>query len=97
MFGTSKALLALAGGLLLGGRASAAPEQGTTVTGCLAKSAAKDTFNIKGEDGKELKLTSTTVKLEPHVGHKVTVEGGAPAADAPLSVTKLTMVSPKCS
>jgi hypothetical protein len=96
MFGTSKALLALAGGFLLGGMAFAPPEQGTTVTGCLAKSAAKDTFNIKGEDGKEYKLTSTSVKLAPHVGHKVTIEGGAAAADAPLSVTKLEMVSAKC-
>src|SRR5918996_5459095 len=96
MFGTSKALLALAGGLLLGGMASAVPEQGTAVTGCLAKSGAKDTFNIKGEDGKEYKLTSTSVKLEPHVGHKVTVEGGSPAPDAPLSVTKLEMVNTKC-
>jgi hypothetical protein len=97
MFGSSTALLALASGLLLGGMASGGPHQATTVTGCLAKGAAKDTFNIKAEDGKEYKLTSTSVKLEPHVGHKVTVEGGAAAPDAPLSVTKLTMVSAKCS
>jgi hypothetical protein len=96
MFGSSKALFALAGGLLIAGMASGAPEQATTVTGCLAKGAAKDTFNIKGEDGKEYKLTSTSVKLEPHVGHKVTIEGGASAPDAPLSVTKLTMVNAKC-
>jgi hypothetical protein len=96
MFRSSKPLLALAGGLLIVGMASGAPQQATTVTGCLAKGAAKDTFNIKDEKSKEYKLTSTTVKLEPHVGHKVTVEGGATAPDAPLSVTKLTMVNAKC-
>lgn len=97
MLGTSTALLSLAGGLLFGGMASVVPQQATMVTGCLAKGEAKDTFNIKGKDGKEYKLTSDSVKLAPHVGHTVTVEGGSPAADAPLSVTKLTMVSTKCS
>jgi hypothetical protein len=34
-------------------------------------------FSIAGEDGKLWGLRSTTVKLEDHVGHKVTVAGTA--------------------
>jgi hypothetical protein len=96
MLAISKALLALGGGLLFGGTASVVPEQGTTVTGCLAKGPAKDTLDLKGNDGKEYRVTSDSVKLAPHVGHTVTLEGTAAAPDAPLTVTKLTMVSAKC-
>ncbi len=96
MLAISKALLALGGGLLIAGMGSVVPQQATTVTGCLSKGAAKDTFDLKGNDGKQYRVTSTTVKLGQHVGHTVKVEGGTPAADKPLTVTKLTMVSAKC-
>jgi hypothetical protein len=36
-------------------------------------------FSIFGEDGKVWGLRSSTVKLEDHVGHKVTVAGTARA------------------
>jgi hypothetical protein len=86
MFGISKALLAAAGGLLLAGFASPgttiAPARGlgpaqqpTALTGCLEKGAAKDTYTLKSADGKTYTLTSATVKLDQHVGHKVTVTG----------------------
>jgi hypothetical protein len=80
MFGTSKALLAAVASLLAGAGAlvspaSAAAQEPTTVTGCLSKGAAEGTFSIKGTDGKAYSLTSTTTKLDSHVGHKVTVTG----------------------
>ena len=46
-----------------------------TVTGCLQKGDEPGEFAITGEDGKLWGLRSTAVKLEDHVGHKVTVTG----------------------
>lgn len=46
-----------------------------TVTGCLQKGDEAGEFSIAGEDGKVWDLRSSTVKLEDHVGHKVTVTG----------------------
>ena len=54
------------------------PAQGTkTVTGCLQKGDEAGEFSIVGEDGKLWGLRSSTVKLQDHVGHKVTVTGTA--------------------
>lgn len=54
------------------------PAKGTiTVTGCLQKGDEAGEFSIAGEDGKLWGLRSSTVKLEDHVGHKVTVAGTA--------------------
>src|ERR1017187_8289916 len=54
------------------------PAKGTmTVTGCLQKGDEAGEFSIAGEDGKLWGLRSSTVKLEDHVGHKVTVTGTA--------------------
>ncbi len=47
-----------------------------TLTGCLQRGEAGE-FSIAGEDGKLWALRSSTVKLEDHVGHKVTVAGTA--------------------
>ena len=46
-----------------------------TVTGCLQKADASGEFSITGEDGKTWGLRSTSVKLDQHIGHKVTVTG----------------------
>jgi hypothetical protein len=46
-----------------------------TVTGCLQKADEPGEFSITGEDGKTWGLYSTTVKLDQHLGHKVTVTG----------------------
>jgi len=46
-----------------------------TVTGCLQKGDAPGGFSITGEDGKIWGLYSTSVKLDQHLGHKVTVTG----------------------
>jgi len=54
------------------------PATGTmTVTGCLQKGDEAGEFSIAGEDGKVWGLRSSTVKLEDHLGHKVTVAGTA--------------------
>ena len=45
------------------------------VAGCLQKGDQADLFSITGEDGKSWDLRSSTVKLDEHVGHKVTVTG----------------------
>ena len=59
---------------------TAAPEKKAekashTVTGCLQKADASGEFSITGEDGKTWGLRSTSVKLDQHIGHKVTVTG----------------------
>ena len=84
MFSTSKALLAAVVGTLAGAMAVPAAvqaQQPTTVTGCLSKGATKDAFTLEGTDGKSYALTSSTVKLDQHVGHKVAVTGTAPAME----------------
>ena len=46
-----------------------------TVTGCLQKGDEAGEFSITGEDGNTWGLHSTSVKLDQHLGHKVTVTG----------------------
>lgn len=46
-----------------------------TVTGCLQKGDEPDEFTITGKDGKTWGLRSSSVKLDQHVGHEVTVSG----------------------
>jgi SH3 domain-containing YSC84-like protein 1 len=48
-----------------------------TVTGCLQKGDEPGEFFITGEDGKNWGLRSSSVKLDQHVGHEVTVTGSA--------------------
>jgi hypothetical protein len=49
--------------------------QKKAITGCLQKGYEPDEFSITSEDGKVWGLRSSTVKLDGHVGHKVTVSG----------------------
>ena len=53
------------------------PSHTKTITGCLQKGDEPDEFTITGKDGKTWGLRSSTVKLEQHVGHEVTVSGTA--------------------
>jgi len=46
-----------------------------TVTGCLQKGDEPNEFSIIGEDGNSWGLRSSSVKLDEHVGHQVTVTG----------------------
>ena len=50
-------------------------EKSQTVTGCLQKGDEAGEFALKGDDGKTWGLRSTSVKLDQHIGHKVTVTG----------------------
>ena len=50
-------------------------EKSQTVTGCLQKGDEAGEFFLKGEDGKTWGLRSTSVKLDQHIGHQVTVTG----------------------
>lgn len=54
---------------------AAKPAHTETVTGCLAKGDEPGEFSITGEDGKTWGLHSASVKLDQHLGHKVTVTG----------------------
>jgi hypothetical protein len=54
-------------------QAEKAAKEIKTMTGCLQKGDEPGEFSIAGEDGKLWGLRSSTVKLEDHVGHKVTV------------------------
>ena len=53
------------------------PAHTETVTGCLQKGDEAGEFSITGEDGKTWGLRSSTVKLDQHLGHKVTVTGSS--------------------
>jgi hypothetical protein len=50
-------------------------EKSQTVTGCLQKGDEAGEFALKGDDGKTWGLRSTSVKLDQHIGHQVTVTG----------------------
>lgn len=86
--------------------------QTKTITGCLQKGYEPDEFSVTGEDGKVWGLRSSAVKLDGHLGHKVTVSGlitheskagktttkTAPRKEesGDLRVTSLEMVSETC-
>jgi hypothetical protein len=84
--------------------------QTKTITGCLQKGYEPDEFQITGEDRKVWGLRSSAVKLEGHLGHKVTVSGlithklkagetktaAGKQESGDLRVTSLTMVSETC-
>src|SRR3981189_884053 len=72
--------------IALGARAqdAAAPKE-HSMTGCLAKGTAPDTYMLTDlEKGpKSVGIVSSTAKLAPHVGHKVELTGTAvPVKDA---------------
>jgi lipid-binding SYLF domain-containing protein len=50
-------------------------KQNVTVTGCLQKGDHADEFSIMARDGKTWDLHSTSIKLDEHLGHTVTVTG----------------------
>ena len=58
-------------------KATKSAKEAKTVTGCLQKGDEPGEFSIKGEDGKVWGLKSSSVKLEEHLGHKVSVTGSA--------------------
>ena len=57
------------------GTAKKTPRKSLSVTGCLQKGVETGGHYITAEDGKVWELSSKTVKLDEHVGHKVTLTG----------------------
>jgi hypothetical protein len=94
------------------------PDQPMTYTGCVAPGKMAGTFmltHVMAGDGmkkpdaatakmtpKELTLSSTAVKIDPHSGHKVTVTGSTmmekkqKMMETKITVTSLKMVSTTC-
>jgi hypothetical protein len=95
MFGTTRTLFAVMGGILAGALLSPAPaaaQQSKTVTGCLAAGSTAGSYAITDADGHDYMLHSGKVKLQGHVGHKVTVKGttSAMAHDDGMAMAKDT-------
>jgi hypothetical protein len=87
MLATTKTLLCAALTLLAGTLVSAAPaaaQEPTTFSGCLSKGPSKGTYTLTQDDGKTLALASTSVKLDEHVGHSITVDAKPAGIDAPV-------------
>jgi len=96
--------------LALGVRAQDAAPKEHSMTGCLAKGAAPDTYMLTDlEKGpKSVGIVSSTAKLAPHVGHKVELTGTAvpvkhaeadanvPKAAHYMKITAVKMISPTC-
>jgi hypothetical protein len=71
-----------------------------TVTGCLQKGTKSGQYKLVEANGQSVNVTSSAIKLGGHVGHQVTLTTDATpmAGDStPASVSKMSMVSPKCS
>jgi len=58
-------------------QAKTSAKEAKTVTGCLQKGDEPGEFALKADDGKVWELKSSSVKLEEHLGHKVSVSGSA--------------------
>lgn len=105
------AVLAFSFLLLLMNPASAQQDQNDdlkthTATGCLMKVGTSNVYTLTDENGKTWSLRSSTVKLQPHVGHTITVTGtiptGQPSANdtSPqndLVVSKVETVRNQCT
>lgn len=71
-----------------------------TVTGCLQKGSKAGMYKLVEANGQSVNVKSSAVKLGGHVGHQVTLTtDAAPMAgdSTPATVSKMAMVSPKCS
>jgi hypothetical protein len=62
------------GGQATSAKSKTAPEM-ATATGCVQKGVETGGYFLTADDGKVWELSSRTVKLDKHVGHKVTVSG----------------------
>jgi hypothetical protein len=95
-----------------GQSATTGSEQATSITGCLERGSGSGNYTITGSDGKkhDIRASSSSVKLDEHVGHRVTVKTGSESGGdragtnsnrgasqaGELNVTSLTMVSTSC-
>jgi len=95
-----------------GQSASTGSEQAnaSSITGCLQRGTSSGSYTITGSDGKkhDIKTSDSSIKMDDHVGHRVTVKTGSDtagdrastttrgASETDLNVTSLTMVSTSC-
>jgi hypothetical protein len=91
-------------------QSSTSKSQETSVTGCLQRGTSSGDFTITASDGKkyDLRSSASSVKLEDHVGHRVTIKGTAETGSTKsssnsktgtaetLEVSSLSMVSTSC-
>jgi hypothetical protein len=105
------AVAALALSVVVNAQDKPAPKE-HTMTGCLAKGTAPDTFIVTStaEKGpKTIGIVSSKANLTPHVGHKIDITGvnvpakeaesakpAPPAADHYMSLSAIAMVAAKC-
>lgn len=97
--------------IALGSQAQQAAPKEHSMTGCLKKGTADNTFmltDLEGNGPKTLGVVSSTANLAPHVGHKIEVTGTAvpkaeaeadskvPKSDHYMKLTAVKMVSPTC-
>ena len=98
-------------GLTVEARQAAQAPKEHTMTGCLQKGSAPDSFvvaNTAEKGPKMIGILETDQKLAPHVGHKIDITGtgvpnkeaeshkNAPKADHYMKVTAIKHVAPKC-
>ena len=87
----------------------AAPGQDTDnrthmATGCLRQSTAKNLYHLTDENGKPWNIHGAKARLDPYVGHTVTVTGTVPKPKSSdtspqndLLVTKIDEVNSTCA
>ena len=95
----------------LGAQAQQAAPKEHSMTGCLQKGTAANTYmvtDVEGNGPKTIGIVSSTPDLAPHVGHKIEVPGTAvPRAEAEkdanvpkaphyMKLTAIKMISPTC-
>lgn len=81
---------------------AAAPSAADTLTGCLQKGEKTGTYKLVEQNGQSVNIKSSSTNLRGHVGHMVKVVTPAShmnmSGDSTvLSVSKLSMVAPKCT
>jgi hypothetical protein len=76
---------------------AAAPMPADTVTGCLQKGQQAGTYSLTSKDGKTWAVKSSSLKLDGHVGHTVTLTGAENKDAMSVNATKMAMVSASCS
>lgn len=70
-----------------------------SMTGCLAKGDAPDTYKLTNvERVNTVNISESTANLAPHVGHKIEITGTAVAGEKThtMKVTAVKMVSASC-
>ena len=110
-FVTAVLVVSCASVLGLSAQAQQAAPKEHSMTGCLQKGTAANTYmvtDVEGNGPKTIGIVSSTPDLAPHVGHKIEVTGTAvpppeaekdanvPKAPHYMKLTAIKMISPTC-